>query len=86
MRAAGYHYEILHAAPEEGLEDFCRYLRTHPCDGVLIGGGVTGNPDLAGFQQRIVDAVRETVPGAKLMLHTHAEDVPTTIERNFPIS
>ncbi len=43
MTQAGYKYEITHASPETGLDDFKHQLRTHPCDGVLIGGGVAGN-------------------------------------------
>jgi len=83
MRAAGYNYEIIHYSPEGGLEGFKRRLRTDPCDGVLIGGGVVSNPDMTHFLEQIVDAVHEAAPHAKVMFHSHSVDVRTTIERWF---
>jgi L-seryl-tRNA(Ser) seleniumtransferase len=81
MRAAGYAYEIIHYSPEGGLEGFKHRLRTEPCDGVLIGGGVVSNPEMTYFLEQIVDAVHEAAPHAKVMFHSHSVDVRTTIER-----
>jgi hypothetical protein len=83
MRGAGYDYKIVHASPERGLDDFKDQLKTQPCDGVFIGGGVVGNPDLKSFMDQIVDAVRDAAPQAKIMFHDHAEDVRETVERSF---
>ena len=49
MTCAGYKYEITHASPETGLDGFKHQLRTHPCDGVLIGGAVVGDPAMSYF-------------------------------------
>jgi hypothetical protein len=84
MRDAGYDYNISHASPESGLEDFRNQLRTQPCDGVLIGGGVVGNPLLSYFVEQIIDAVHEIAPKAKIMFYSHSVDVRETIERWFP--
>ena len=84
MRAAGYVYEIIHASPESGLEAFRNQLRTQPCQGVLIGGGVLGNPTLTYFMEQIIDATHELAPQAKIMFFSHSVDVRTTVERWFP--
>jgi hypothetical protein len=83
MRGAGYNYEIVHASPDSGLENFKHQLRTQPCDGVLIGGGVVGNPALTYFMEQIIDATHEIAPKAKIMFYNHSFDVRTIVERWF---
>lgn len=83
MRRASYRYEIIHASPETGLDGFKHQLRTQPCDGVLIGGGVVGNPELSYFMEQIVDAAHEVVPKAKIMFYNHTDDVRVIVERWF---
>jgi hypothetical protein len=83
MTGAGYKYEIIHASPETGLESFKDQLRTQPCDGVLIGGGVASNPAMSYFMEQIIDATHEVVPKAKIMFFNHSVDVQTTVERWF---
>jgi hypothetical protein len=83
MIRAGYKYEILHASPDTGLDDFRHLLRTQPCDGVLIGGGVIGTPALSYFMEQIIDAAHEVVPKAKIMFYNHADDVETIVGRWF---
>ena len=83
MTRAGYKYEIVHASPETGLEGFKELLRTQPCDGVLIGGGVVGNPSLSYFMEQIIDAAHEVVPKAKIMFYNHSDDVRVIVERWF---
>jgi tRNA-dihydrouridine synthase len=83
MRGAGYNYEIIHASPESGLEDFKRRLRTQPCDGVLIGGGVVGDPAMSYFLEQIIDTTHEAAPKAKIMFFNHSVDVLTIVERWF---
>jgi hypothetical protein len=85
MRAAGYEYEILSVAPDGGIDEFKERLRVQCCDGVLLGGGVVGNPEMSYFLEQIVDAVHEVLPKAKIMFHSHAEDVRTTVGRWFPL-
>ncbi len=83
MTLAGYKYEIVQASPEAGLDGFKHQLRTDRCDGVLIGGGVAGNPALSYFMEQIIDATHELVPKAKIMFYNHSDDVRTIVERWF---
>src|SRR5580700_2785316 len=83
MTRAGYKYEIIHASPETGLDGFKRLLRTQPCDGVLIGGGVAGDPALSYFMEQIIDAAHEVAPKAKIMFYNHSVDVRVIVERWF---
>jgi len=81
MEAAGYRYVVGHASPNEGLAKFREQLRTEPWDAVLIGGGVAGDPKLAGFKQQIIDAVRDEAPQAKVLEFDHAVDVQVLVAR-----
>ena len=73
MTRAGYRYEIIQASPETGLDDFKHRLRTQPCDGVLIGGGVAGDPAMSYFMEQIVDVTHhEVAPKAKIMFYNHS--------------
>jgi hypothetical protein len=83
MTGAGYKYEIVCASPETGLESFKHQLKTQPCDGVLIGGGVAGNEALSYFMEQIINVTHEVVPNAKIMFFNHSVDVRTTVERWF---
>ncbi|SNT38855.1 hypothetical protein SAMN05421770_11085 [Granulicella rosea] len=84
MRDAGYDYEIVQLDPDSGLDGFKERLRLKPCDGVLIGGGVASDSEMTYFMELIVDAVHEAAPRAKIMFHSHAVSVRTTVERWFP--
>ena len=65
MIAESFNYEFIHCSPEKGLDDFKHQLRTHPCDGVLIGGGVVGNPTMTYFLEQIVNTAHELLPSRK---------------------
>jgi hypothetical protein len=82
MTRAGYEYEIIQASPETGL-DGKHQLRTQPCDGVLIGGAVAGDPAMSYFMEQIIDAAHEVAPKAKIMFYNHSVDVRTIVERWF---
>jgi hypothetical protein len=83
MTSAGYTYEVIHASPETGLNEFKHKLKTQPCDGVLIGGGVVGNEAMSYFMEQIIDATHEAVPKAKIMFYNHSVDVRRIVERWF---
>jgi hypothetical protein len=83
MTRAGYQYQITHASPETGLDSFKHQLSTQPCDGVLIGGAVVGDPALSYFMEQIIDATHAVVPTAKIMFYNHAVDVRAIVERWF---
>jgi hypothetical protein len=86
MQAAGYDYQIVHASPATGLDHFRQLLQNQPCDGVLLGGGVVSNPELSYFMEQIVNATHEEAPQAKIMFHSHAIGILTTVERWLPSS
>jgi hypothetical protein len=83
MTSAGYSYEITHASPETGLDAFKHQLRTQPCDGILIGGGIAGDPAMSYFMEQIIDATHEVAPEAKIMFYNHSVDVRKIVERWF---
>jgi hypothetical protein len=83
MTGAGYKYQITHASPDTGLDGFKHQLRTQPCDGVLIGGGVVGDPAMSYFMEQIVDVTHEVAPKAKIMFYNHSVDVGAILERWF---
>ena len=83
MTRAGYQYEIIQATPETGLDGFKHKLKTQPCDGVLIGGGVAGNEAMSYFMEQIIDVTHEVVPKAKIMFYNHSVDVREIVERWF---
>jgi hypothetical protein len=83
MKAAGYHYQVLHASPPGGLNGFRERLGAERIDAVLIGGGVAGDPKLAAFKQQIIDATQEEAPDAKVLEYDHALEVPSLVGRAF---
>ncbi|HLK17731.1 MAG TPA: hypothetical protein VKT81_02210 [Bryobacteraceae bacterium] len=83
MTRASYRYEIVHASPETGLEAFQERLRTEPCDGVLIGGGVAGDPAMSYFMEQIINTAHAAAPGVKILFYNHVDDVRTIVERWF---
>ena len=83
MTRAGYRYEIIQASPETGLDGFKHQLRTQPCDGVLIGGAIAGDPAMSYFMEKIIDATHEVAPKAKVMFYNHSVDVLEIVERWF---
>ena len=83
MRDAGYRYEIVHASPEGGLDAFGEQLKTLSCDGVLIGGAVTGDPSLRDFMEQIIAVTHQVVPEAKIMFFDHTVDVRETVAQAF---
>ena len=83
MRGAGYHYEIIQCSPDGGLADFKHRLKKESCDGVLIGGGVDGNPEMSYFLEQIINTTHEAAPQAKIMFYNHSTDVRTIVERWF---
>ncbi len=84
MRSLGYAYEICHASPETGLDAFAQRLRSQPCHGVLIGGGVAGNPAMSYFMEQIIDLTHRLAPQAKIMFYNHIDDPSVIVGRWFP--
>jgi hypothetical protein len=83
MKADGFNYEFIHCSPEKGLDEFTHRLKTEPCDGVLVGGGVVGNPELTFFLEQIVNTAHELVPHVKIMFYSHSTPVREIVDRWF---
>jgi hypothetical protein len=81
MTRAGYKYEIIQTTPETGLDGLKLKLKTQPCDGVLIGGGIAGNETMLYFMEQIIDATHEVAPRAKIMFYNHSLDVRAIVGR-----
>lgn len=84
MLLAGYIYSVVSISPEGGIAGFKELLRARPCDGVLIGGGVVGDPAMSYFVEQIVNATHEVLPEAKIMFYSHSTDVREIVTRWFP--
>jgi hypothetical protein len=84
MCGLGYSYEIHHASPETGLDAFADRLRSQPCHGVLIGGGVAGNPAMSYFMEQIIDLTHRLAPQATIMFYNHIDDPRDIVGRWFP--
>lgn len=84
MCGLGYNYEIHHASPETGLDAFADRLRSRPCHGILIGGGVAGNPAMSYFMEQIIDLTHRLAPQAKILFYNHIDDPRVIVERWFP--
>jgi len=67
MNRAGLDYQLIYYSPETGLDGFVKQLREQPCDGVVVGGGVTSVPQMTFFMEQIVDVTHLNAPKAKIM-------------------
>ena len=72
-----------HTTPEQ-LQETAEYLRSHRLDGVVIGMGVRGNPELTHWFEQLIGAVRQHAPHARLMFNTRPDDALEAIQRWFP--
>jgi len=85
MHGLGYGYEIQHACPETGLEAFKDRLKSASCHGVLIGGGVAGNPAMSYFMEQIIDTAHTHAPQAKILFYNHIDHPSVIVGRWFPV-
>lgn len=83
MEAAGYRYVVMHASPDDGLNEFRTRLRNETYDAVVIGGGVAADPKLSAFKQQLINAVMENAPHAKVLEFDHSVDVEILVRRAF---
>ncbi|KAJ3054759.1 hypothetical protein HK097_000930 [Rhizophlyctis rosea] len=76
-------YEFLPFTPEEPIDNLKNALKQRNVDGVVIGLGIRGNVPLTPFFEKIVNAVVEARPGAKLMFNTDPKSTVDAIQRWF---
>lgn len=87
MRDAGYDYTTSFYGPGSvGTNHVISELKRKHYDGVMIGFGVRGNPDLTVWFEEIVNIVREHAPHAKFMFNADPQSSLEAAKRWFPIA
>lgn len=84
MKDLGYDYKQFFLGPEQGMTPLIDELKGKNWDGVLVGFGVRGNPDLTVFFEQIVNTAREHAPAAKLLFNSSPESTVDAVKRWFP--
>lgn len=86
MKDAGYDYTQYLRTPEDDMSTLSAELRRRHYDGVVIGWGVRGSPELTPWFEQLLNAIVEHSPGTKLMFNK--PETPLTaveaVKRWFP--
>lgn len=82
IKEAGYDVEVVFA-DVRGASHMITSLEGKKWDGIVIGFGVRGNPEMTVLFEEIVDAVRKHAPQAKLMFNSSPETSLDAIKRHF---
>ena len=79
------HLSLFYTTPDT-VDEFVAYMKQHgsQLDGVVIGFGVRGNPELTPFFEQLVDAVRVYAPKARLIFNSSPTNSLQGIQRYFP--
>lgn len=92
MPAAGYDYQGFFCGPEgfeptseSTVSPIANVLQKKKWDVVVIGFGVRGKPELTLYFERLVNAVREYAPQAKLGFNTLPENTLDAAKRLAPV-
>lgn len=87
-KAAGYDFVTFAAVPEEGTTTLLEALKERQphWDGIVLGFGVRGNPEMTVWFEEIVNAVREKSPKTKFLFNTSPDSTLEAAKRNFPLS
>jgi len=86
MKDAGYDYKPCYIPPEEGVTSLIDELKNKYWNGVIVGFGVRGDPDLTVFFEQIINAVQQYSPTTKLLFNSSPDSVLDAAKRGFPIS
>lgn len=87
MKEAGYEYTHNLRSPEDDMSLLVAELKRKAYDGVVIGYGVRGSPELTFWFEQLVNTIQEHSPKTKLMFNT-PETPMTAVEavgRWFPV-
>jgi hypothetical protein len=85
---AGYvNYKHIDVSPEDpsSFEATLREIHNPKWDGVIVGNGIRGNPDMTPSFEKIVNAIKELAPQAKIMFNTTPVTSLDAIQRQFPL-
>lgn len=88
MVDAGYDYTQHLMAPEDGIGSLVTELNRKSYDGVVIGFGVRGSPELTVFFEEMVNTIQEHAPKAKFLFNTNTSPLTAVdaARRWFPVS
>lgn len=84
--AAGYAISAFFLQPDDGMAPLIAELKQKSYDGVMIGFGVRGTPELTVFFEDIVNTVREHAPSAKLLFNSSPPTTLDAAKRGFPLA
>ena len=86
MKAAGFDYSCVHVSLVDSLEEWKNLLKTGPVDIVCIAAGLRKFDDLKliGLMERLIAAVQECAPQAKIVFNTSAADTLEAAQRALP--
>ena len=87
IRGAGCAYGFFPIGPDDVLarDALVAQLREKKYDGVIIGFGVRGTPELTGFFEEAVNAIKEALPTARLLFNSSPPSTLDAVKRNFPL-
>lgn len=85
LLSAGYDSTCFFHAYEDGVSPWVDILKSKKWDGVIIGFGVKGNPELNEFFEGLVNAVREYAPQAKIGFNTSPDSTVAAAKRICPV-
>ena len=83
---AGYDLEVLQIHLDNipaALKEVKDKLKSKQWDGFIIGFGIRGTAEYTDVFEKLVNAGREIVPGAKLGFNTRPDDLFECVVRNF---
>ncbi|KAF7975235.1 hypothetical protein HWV62_10200 [Athelia sp. TMB] len=87
IRGAGYTYGFFPIGPNDAQakDALVAQLREKQYDGVIIGFGVRGAPELTVFFEEAVNVIKDTLPTTKLLFNSSPLSSLDAVKRNFPL-
>lgn len=74
MGEAGYDYKMCYIGPGQ-ITTLVELLKTQSWDGVVVGFGIRGIPEMTIFFEEIVNTVRTHAPSTKLLFNSTPETI-----------
>ena len=81
-----YKCELIEVLPEDTVEQLTANLAVRHLDGVVVGFGVRGLPPNTYLFEKVIEAIRQGLPHAKIMFNTTPEDSVDAAKRWLPIN
>ncbi|KZP19979.1 hypothetical protein FIBSPDRAFT_827532 [Athelia psychrophila] len=87
MKDAGYDYIQLLPTPEDDMFILIAELGQKKYEGVVIGFGIRGSPELTPWFEQLLNTIAEHSPGTKFMFNTPESPLTAVeaVQRWFPV-